>query len=557
MSPFFFLATRRINNGIRRSFRTPVRGMMTVLLSGYFLFSFAAFFFSKTTTPRFITGIPDMDLHIVTSILVFVHFLFFTISILRPKYAFTILSETDVENIYPTPRKTWSVIRYFLFTRSFPLIFLFTSLMGIYLFKILQMFVRIPTSSHHGWMASLSLSIYIVLLMLTLSAVLFWRLVIDIRQEFGLIHKYLFQFSLVVIFGIVLFSAVYHIQESLRGGRHPLIGLTESADSFPVLFILFPFQAFANLLTGPYDILNILCSFLFWSVLSFTGYRALRAEEPRLYEYAAHTAALRALMKDRLRNPATAIKAARAKSKQSLFPPLLFRIFTPKRSAAIFWKDGIVAWRSHGRLIKGVTAFLVLFIIGTWIFTQFNPIRFSSNIFRGISIIGMVMILMFFCLSSITIFSETLKRTEVQKPLPVSALQTVSMHILLWTVMTWMVIVIPYGIAALLFPAYASLFLFVLMGGCTFSYVINSGLFFVVLFNPDMQDPLQRMYVPLFGMALSVVVSAPAILVLVIGFILHVHLLIILCLVILCNLGGASVLHILSSRKYKNFLYSE
>jgi len=65
------------------------------------------------------------------------------------------------------------------------------------------------------------------------------------------------------------------------------------------------------------------------------------------------------------------------------------------------------------------------------------------------------------------------------------------------------------------------------------------------------------MYVPLFGMAMSLAVSAPAILVLVIGFLLHLHLLIILCLAILCNLAGASVLHILSSRKYKNFLFSE
>jgi len=557
MSPFFFLATRRIKNGFHRSFRTPVRGVMTVLIIGYFLFSFAAFFFSKPTIPRFITGIPDFDLHIATAVLVFVHFLLFTISLMRPKYAFTILSETDIENIYPTPRKTWSVFRYFLFTRSFPLIFLFTCLMGIYLFKFLQMIVRIPPSAPNGWMASLSLSIYLALLMLTLSAVLFWRLVIDIRQEFGLIHKYLFRFCIAVLFGIVLFSTAYHIQESLRAGRHPLVGLTESADSFPVLVILFPFQAHANLLIGHYDILNVLFSFIFWSGLSFTGYRALRAEEPRLYEFAAHIAAFRSLMMERLRNPATAIKEAQAKSKQSLIPPILFRFFTPKRSAAIFWKDGIIAWRSHGRLIKGVTALLVLFIIGTWIFTQINPIHFSSKIFWGISIIGMVMILMLFCISSILIFSEALKRTEVQKPLPVSAMQTVFMHILLWTMMTCLVIVIPYLTAAVLFPAYAYIILFTLIGGCTFTYVINSGFFFIVLFNPDMQDPLQRMYVPLFGMAMSLAVSAPAILVLVIGFLLHLHLLIILCLAILCNLAGASVLHILSSRKYKNFLFSE
>jgi hypothetical protein len=340
-------------------------------------------------------------------------------------------------------------------------------------------------------------------------------------------------------------------------GRHPLIGLTELAESFPVLFILFPFQAHAKLLVGQFDILYVMFSILFWGGLSLAGYRALRAEEPRLYEYSARMATFRVQMKERLRNPATAVKEAIAKKKQSVDLPMLFRFFTPKRAIAILWKDGIIAWRSYGRMTKVLTAILVLSIIGFWLFTQVNPIRLSDKIFWEISFIVMFMILMPYCISSIIIFSEALKKVEVQKPLPVSSMQTVAMHILQWTIMTCIVIVIPYLSAAVLFPSYAYIILFAFTAGCTFAYVINAGFFFIVLFNPDMQDPIQRMYAPLFGMVVSAAASAPAIFALTIGFLLHIHMPIILCLAIFCNLASAGVLHILSSRKYENFLFSE
>jgi len=557
MNPFFFLTTRRFKNGIRRSFRTPVRGLMTVLIIGYFLFSFASFLFSKTRTPQLITDIPDINLRIAAAVLLFIHLLLFTIALVRPKYSFTILSETDVANIYPLPQKTWSVIRYFLFTRSFPLIFLFYCLIGIYLFKFLQMIVPIPTSNTDGWLVSLYLAIYVALLMITLSAVLFWRIVIDIRQEFGLIHKYFFHFSIAVIYGIILFSTFYHIQESMSISRHPLVGLSESTESFPLLIMLFPLHAHVKLLIGQFEILHVMFSFFFWGGLSLAGYRALRAEEPRLYEYAAHMATFRVQMRERLRNPATAVKEAKAKKKESIDLPALFHFFTPKRAAAILWKDGIITWRTYNRLTKGLTTLLVLSIIGFRFFIQVNPIRLNEKIFWGISIIWIFMILTPYCMTSIMVFSETLKKAEVQKPLPVNSMQTVAMHILQWTLMTCIVIVIPFLTAAALFPLYAHIFLFTLTASCSFAYVGNAGIFFIALFNPDMQDPIQRMYAPLFGMAVSMAASAPAILVLVIGFLLHFHMLIILSITIYVNLACAGALHILASHKYKIFLFSE
>jgi hypothetical protein len=154
-------------------------------------------------------------------------------------------------------------------------------------------------------------------------------------------------------------------------------------------------------------------------------------------------------------------------------------------------------------------------------------------------------------------FCETLRRVETQKPIPISALQTVTMHILQWTAMTCSVTLVPFFTAFILLGSTGYPILFVLVAGWSFMHCMISAYFLISLYNPDLNDPIQRMYASLFGLLLSFGASMPAAAVLVVSILFHVPLVIVLGFVIIANLASAAVLHYLAARKYANFVPTE
>lgn len=70
-------------------------------------------------------------------------------------------------------------------------------------------------------------------------------------------------------------------------------------------------------------------------------------------------------------------------------------------------------------------------------------------------------------------------------------------------------------------------------------------------------DPIQRMYSGIFGLLLSIASMVPGGAVLIICKLLHVHLILQIVGVIAANLCSSIVLHVLSARKYVNFVPTE
>jgi hypothetical protein len=154
-------------------------------------------------------------------------------------------------------------------------------------------------------------------------------------------------------------------------------------------------------------------------------------------------------------------------------------------------------------------------------------------------------------------FSDILRRVEIQKPIPVSALHTVAMHILQWTAMSCSVTLVPFFTAFILLGSAGLPVLFVLITGWSFMHCANSGFFLISLYNPDATDPIQRMYAMIFGLIISTVASIPGALALVGSLLLQAPLVLVLGLVISANLASAAGLHYLSARKYVNFVPTE
>jgi hypothetical protein len=158
---------------------------------------------------------------------------------------------------------------------------------------------------------------------------------------------------------------------------------------------------------------------------------------------------------------------------------------------------------------------------------------------------------------SVMAFSDILRRADTQKPFPISAAKTVAMHILQWTALTCSVILLPFTAGALLFPSFVNIIFFVLLAGISFVYAVVSGYFLVSLFNPDQQDPIQRMYASLFGLLAAAAASLPGGVALGIGLALHARLFVVLPIVFILNLVSALLFQYFSARKYANFVFSE
>ena len=557
MNPFLYLQIRRVKNALRRSFKTPVRGFMTVLLIGYLLMTLSMILTLKQ--PKVKEGFQPLDMHFPIALLTLAHFIPLLYTIPPPRYLYSIFSETDVANLYQAPLQPWRAFRFFFFNRTFSgycLMFLIFSFYGYWTLRLTMpgIFAHTISASHFAWNV-----FYVATILPTLAGLLFWRLILDIRREFKLIPPYLFRVSMFVFLGSIAIIVAYHVAQAYAVGSGFQTGIVKSTESLPLSLLLAPFNALAQLFLHHAELAS--ASFwtciAFWIGLALSGYYVLRSHNLLLYEYAFRLTEFRSQMVTQMRSPAERLNKMKRSGKKVLRLPWFARLMHPRKAGAIFWLDMIVTWRSFGKAIRLLKVVLFLVVIGGWAALQLYhvPVKIP-DVWRSS---GLAMFLASWPLSLVSTlgFCDILRRVEIQKPLPISALHTVTMHILQWTAMTCSVTLVPFFTAFILLGSAGFPVLFVLITGWSFMHCTNSGFFLISLYNPDATDPIQRMYAMIFGLVISTVASIPAAVVLVVGVLFHVPLFIVLCLVILANLTSAAGLHYLSARKYANFVPTE
>ncbi len=557
MNLFLYLQIRRVKNAFRRSFKTPVRGFMTVLLIGYGLASLSLIFTLKE--PKVKEGLQPLDMHFPLALLTLAHLVPLLYTIPPPKYLYTIFSETDIANIYQAPLRPWRAFRFFFFNRTFAAYCFFFVIFAFYGYWTLRLsvpgiFAHAKDDYHFFWNV-----FYVAAILPALAGLLFWRLILDIRREFDLIPRYLFRTSLCVFLGSIATIIAYSIVQAYAVGLGFQAGLVNSTESLPLSVLLAPFRVLAQLFLIQADLASASFWFciVFWISLATSGYYVLRSHNHLLYDYAFRLTEFRTQMVTRMRSPAERLKEMKRGGKKVLRLPWFARLMHPRKAGAIFWLDMIITWRSFGTAIKGLQGVLFLAVVGAWAACQFYhvPVKISA-VWR---LSGVAMFIASWPLSIVSTlgFSEILRRVEIQKPIPLSAFHTVTMHILQWTAMTCSVTLVPFFTAFILLGSAGYPILFVLVAGWSFMHCMISGFFLISLYNPDSTDPIQRGYAMIFGLFLSIGASIPAAVVLVTSLLLHAPLIIVLCLVILANFSSATGLHYLSARKYANFVPTE
>jgi hypothetical protein len=557
MSPFLYLQIFRIKNAFRRSFKTPVRGFMTVLIVGYCLMSLSLLFTLKVSKAK--EGLQPLDMHFPLALLTLAHLVPLLYTLAPPRYMHSIFSETDVANLYQAPIRPWRAFRFFVFSRTFAAYSVFFLIFAFYGYWTLRLsvpgiFVHAKEGNHFLWNV-----FYVAAILPTLIGLLFWRLIFDIRREFNLIPHYLYRALMFIFLGSIATIVAYSTVQAYVAGLGFQAGLVNSTESLPLTVLLAPFKVLAQLFLIQADLASVsfwIC-IAFWIGLATSGYYVLRSHHLLLYEYAFRLTEFRAQMVTRMRSPAERLKEMKRDGKKILRLPWFARLMHPRKAGAIFWLDMVITWRSFGTAIKGLQWVLFLAVVGGWAACQYYHIPVKTSAVWKLSGIAMFMASWPLSIVSTLGFTEVLRRVEIQKPIPLSALQTVTMHILQWTVMTCSVTLVPFFTAFILLGSTGYPALFVLIVGWSFMHCMISGFFLISLYNPDSTDPIQRMYAMIFGLLISIGASIPAGVVLGVSVLLRVPLVIVLCLVILTNLSSAAGLHYLSARKYANFVPTE
>jgi len=557
MSPFLYLQTRRIKNAFLRSFKTPVRGFMTVLVIGYMLLTLSMIFSLKE--PKVKEGVQPLDLGFPLALVTLAHLALLFYTIPPPKYLYTIFSETDIANLYQAPLRPWRAFRFFFFNRTLAGYCLFFVIFAFYGFWTLRLSVpgilaHAKDSSHFLWNI-----FYVATILPALAGLLFWRLILDMRREFKLIPSYLFRLCMLVFLGSIAVSIAYYTVQAYAVGLGFQAGLVKSIESLPLSVLLAPFRVLARLFLIHADLASasLWICITFWIGLATSGYYVLRSHNLLLYDYAFRLTEFRAQMVTRMRSPAERLKEMKQSGKKVLRLPWFARLMDPRRAGAIFWLDMVITWRSFGTAIRSLQGVLFVAVICGWAALQYYHVPVKTPVFWKLSAVAMFLASWPLSMVSTLGFCETLRRVEIQKPIPISALHTVTMHILQWTAMTCSVTLVPFFTAFILLGSSGYPILFVLVAGWSFMHCMISGYFVISLYNPDPTDPIQRMYASLFGLLLSTGASIPAVAVLVVCTLLHTPLIIVLVFVILANLASATALHYLAARKYANFVPTE
>jgi hypothetical protein len=97
----------------------------------------------------------------------------------------------------------------------------------------------------------------------------------------------------------------------------------------------------------------------------------------------------------------------------------------------------------------------------------------------------------------------------------------------------------------------------VLLLGGSFMHLSLSGLYWMSLFNPDQEDPIQRVYGGIFSMLTMLVLAIPGGAVLGVSVLLHLPIALRVALVLAMNWGIARLAQWQAARKYANFVFSE
>ncbi|HTR81245.1 MAG TPA: putative ABC exporter domain-containing protein [Bacteroidota bacterium] len=560
MNALLFLVTRRFINSFRRAFNNPGRTVGTLVVVGLFLFVYGGpLVMSKhqPTPPNVLLRVlPPVE--IVSSILTLMVFGFLALSFFSAMNYTSAFTEHDVLNLFPTPLPRRLVFQFSLFTRGLLGSIFGAVVIAYFFFRVSRSYLDAMTGAGFSW-GSIGAVIFIVLFIIANSAM------IQIGVDCGLavFNKRTLKIGLwsmilgvaTVFLGTLLYCAAEYPQPGGSFWGSMLHQLHEP----PCVWLFLPFRGIADcaLVSVHSWTTSIPFAVILWAATFIIGHQFLVKRSSFLYEYAVHLAQGNTRRKETL-------KRHSFYSKTKIEPPHDTRTasfvgwrwldeWTPSGSKALFWRNLLLMRRSGSLLtIKiyiGMTALLdaCLFAMRT-----FRPGTGETELLSMAVAIQFILIFTFVP-ASIAWLATTLKRFEIQKPLPLKPRSAVLAELLTPTLAVALSNL--FGMVSLIvfFPNRWQIFVLGYSAVGSAYMLVCCCLFIVLMFNPDQDDTLQRMLFGIYQLISLVIGFLPAGIVIAGGFILHISPVSQGAAVVVVNVACMSILIGLAAKKYESF----
>lgn len=233
------------------------------------------------------------------------------------------------------------------------------------------------------------------------------------------------------------------------------------------------------------------------------------------------------------------------------------RLLGPK---ALIWKDYFLQ-------VRGMKLMMIL-VFTIALFMNVMPVIIPSNPRPGRNILEEVPAVMFVFMQVLTNFMvtmtfastgfiETLRRVDLQKPLPFSPATTVFMEVvsksMLGILASWISAVVVFVVR----PELWQFALGAMLATPAVSVVISSATFLLTLMFPDVDDPSQRGLRGLLQFVAIIVLLFPGVALAIGGFLLHLPPLLVAVPVAAANLGIAVIVSALAGTLYAGYNPSE
>ena len=468
-------------------------------------------------------------------------------------------TEHDVLNVFPTPLPRKLVFQFFLYTRGLLASALAIIVIAYFFFRTSRSFLfAIP---HNGTVGSAIAGPFLfALLFIAANCTL---LIGGVLCGLSAFHKWISKKVLWTIIGLVPALLIAALLRRTVMGMTPGMQfggeLIRHTNERPFAWLLLPFRTITDSALVAYGgwTYAIPIGILIWGGLLLWCQRTLMKFAPSMYEYAVYLSQKNAQRKKHFRNHTFTVKAwiERGKNKETVdaTQSRWMDEWAPTGATALFWRNAVIMRRSSLMPAIKIYVFVTLLFYGGIVALRaWKPGIGETGLLAFGGTIQFFVVFLFIT-TSVGWLTETLKRFEFQKPLPIAPRLTVLAELLPIAIIVSCLTLLGIILLAALFPHQLGFFL---LGFVTISssYLLMSCLLFIVLlFNPDQHDTLQRMLFGIYTMIVFVLGFLPSGLTIMLGFLLHFHLIVQGIMVIVINAACLAALITLAAKKYESF----
>jgi len=557
---FWILSLWILKNGLRRGLNNPLRGILVVILGAVLLGYLVAVPLMTILNPsdQLPPPLPSGGIQGFVFLLMLFHIALLSLPASAMIGKNAVIREADVNYLFPAPLPRIRLFRTIIVFRatlsslvSFVVIVIYSVLFATkYVRALPELPLMLPV-----WLSFL----YPVVFVSAAFGLAFAGTVTGVNIMRGRWNKRVLYYTTAGLISISFLLLIHHGIDSLNAGQSFFRGMLAGLDHPIVYLILFPLRSMAEIALIPFVgwTPGVIGGLVFWPFFLVLSYFGLVKNQQWLYELGVHIAQRRTAAREQLGNPSEVIKRLVQKkiARGSFIPRRIWLAerWTPQGVWALLWRNHVIYWRLNRSSILTLDALVISCLLLLWYMKSVLNVAITDQLIVGL-LIGVQAIFIALTLVGGFIASiDLVQRMDIQKPFPFSPRRVIFVEILhmvgTYALSTLLLVVA----AVLVFPDFISILSIAYIVGVSCLFPASLSVLFLLLINPDMSDPVQRIIVGLLQLPFIVLSVTPALIPAAVAVFLNLPLFVIGLIAVLANIFSTFVFIEIISRKYRNF----